>query len=306
MHELILHHFEASPFAEKIRLALGLKGLEWQAVEIPMIMPKPRLTALTGGYRKTPVLQVGADIYCDTQCIAIELQRRYPEPTLFPSGSEALCLALSQWSDGAFFRPGAALSMGTNELIPQEVLKDREAFFGFLDFAELDEQLPHFFSQYDVQLRLVEKMLADGRSFVLGEQPAWADILAYFPLWMGRGNIEATAEMLEPLIALRAWEARMGAIGHGSCSALEDTVALEIARASDPASETIVDAGVWPRGLAVGDPVAVTPTDYGAVPVTGALHRLTHQDVAVRRHHADTGDVVVHFPRMGYQVETES
>ena len=30
-------------------------------------MPKPNLTALTGGYRKTPVLQIGADIYCNSQ-----------------------------------------------------------------------------------------------------------------------------------------------------------------------------------------------------------------------------------------------
>ena len=106
MADIILHHFDSSPFAEKVRLALGLKGLEWCSVEIPMVMPKPALTALTGGYRKTPVMQIGADIYCDTQCIALALEQYYPQPTLFPAHSQGLALALSQWSDAAFFQPG--------------------------------------------------------------------------------------------------------------------------------------------------------------------------------------------------------
>ena len=68
--DLILHHFDASPFAEKVRLILGFKGLAWRSVQIPMAMPKPDVVALTGGYRKTPLLQIGADIYCDTALIA--------------------------------------------------------------------------------------------------------------------------------------------------------------------------------------------------------------------------------------------
>jgi glutathione S-transferase len=68
--EPILHHFDWSPYAEKVRVLLGIKRLAWRSVQIPMVMPKPELTALTGWYRKTPVLQVGADVYCDTSCIA--------------------------------------------------------------------------------------------------------------------------------------------------------------------------------------------------------------------------------------------
>ncbi len=52
MTDMILHHYETSPYAEKVRLGLGLKGLAWASVEIPVIMPKPDLTALTGGYRQ--------------------------------------------------------------------------------------------------------------------------------------------------------------------------------------------------------------------------------------------------------------
>src|SRR5439155_485317 len=83
---IILHHYDTSPYSEKVRLGLGLKGLAWASVEIPVIMPKPDLTALTGGYRKTPVLQIGADIYCDSQLIMRELERRHPSPGFYPAG----------------------------------------------------------------------------------------------------------------------------------------------------------------------------------------------------------------------------
>ena len=84
MHELILHHYPTSPFAEKARLMLGFKQLSWRSVMIPPLMPKPDLTALTGGYRKTPVLQVGADIYCDTALIARRLEAEKATPALLP------------------------------------------------------------------------------------------------------------------------------------------------------------------------------------------------------------------------------
>ena len=79
MQEIIFHHYVASPFSEKIRVVLGMKGLAWRSVEIPNMMPKPDLMPLTGGYRKTPVMQFGADIYCDTQIIIRELERRFPD-----------------------------------------------------------------------------------------------------------------------------------------------------------------------------------------------------------------------------------
>jgi glutathione S-transferase len=78
--EIILHQYWQSPFTEKVRVVLGMKGLAWRSVEQPSIMPKPELTPLTGGYRRIPVMQIGADIYCDSQVILRELERRYPGP----------------------------------------------------------------------------------------------------------------------------------------------------------------------------------------------------------------------------------
>jgi glutathione S-transferase len=109
--ELILHHHDPSPFAEKIRLAFGIKQLAWRSFRLSMVMPRPELMPLTGGCRKVPVLQAGADNYCDTRLIARKLERRHPAPPLFPAGSGGLALALASWSDRTFFEPDAALAI---------------------------------------------------------------------------------------------------------------------------------------------------------------------------------------------------
>jgi glutathione S-transferase len=302
VQKIILHHFDSSPFAEKVRLALGLKDLDWWSVQIPMVMPKPALTALTGGYRKTPTMQIGADIYCDTQCIARALEQRFPEPILFPAHSEALAMALSQWSDAAFFQPGAGLSMGTNTGLPEDVLKDRSEFFNFIDFNTLQEQLPHLFSQFRAHLQLVESMLADKREYLLGGQSGWVDILAYFPLWMCRGNIASADELVQALPALLSWEKRMQAIGHGRPRSMTAQQALDIARDTTVSTTAKIAADAWPV-LSAGTTVTVTPQDYGAVPVAGKLLRLTHEEIAIVRKDPQVGEVAVHFPRIGYRVE---
>src|ERR1700693_6088985 len=103
MADLILHHYASSPFSEKIRLVLGYKNLAWKAVIIPRIMPKPDVVALTGGYRRTPVLQIGADIYCDTALICDVLEHRQPSPTLHPPGSKGADRIIAQWADSTLF-----------------------------------------------------------------------------------------------------------------------------------------------------------------------------------------------------------
>jgi glutathione S-transferase len=303
MSELILHHHDPSPFGEKIRLVFGLKRLAWRSVQLPMVMPRPDLMPLTCCYRKVPVLQVGADVYCDTRLIARELERRFPEPSLFPAGSAGLALALAAWSDRSFFDPGAALSMGLNKsMIPREVIEDRKGFFNFMDFERLESDTPHMFTQFRANLDLVEQMLADGRAYVLGEAVSFADIDAYFPVWMARGNIGTAAFLLEPFPRLRAWEQRMSAIGCGERAELYGHEALAVARASTPLPGAGVDP-LDPLGLAAGDRVTVTPDDYGRIPVEGELVTLTVHEVAIRREPPEAGEVVVHFPRLGYRVE---
>jgi len=301
MSELILHHFDWSPYAEKVRVLLGIKGRAWRSVQIPLIMPKPDLTALTGGYRKTPVLQVGADVYCDTSLIARELERRFPEPTLFPAGGRGLELALAAWAE-RFFDAGSGLAMGLNEQLPADLLKDRQAFFSHMDFNSFRGRAPHLFAQVLAHAGLVEDQLADGRSYLTGERVGLADATAYYVLWMARGFVAATHDLLKPFANTVRWEERMRAIGHGQRTEMPSDEALAIARSS----QAMPPAGVAasdPLGLEEGQRVTVTPDDYGKVPVAGELVTLQRQEVAVRRIDERAGEVIVHFPRIGYVVE---
>ena len=303
MPDLILHHFDASPFAEKVRVALGIKGLAWDSVQIPMVMPKPDLVALTGGYRKTPVLQIGADIYCDTQRIARELDTRFPDAPLLSGRNRALTQVVASWSDQSLFQPGAGLSMGTNLDLPEAVLADRFAFFDFLDREQLPTQVPHLFAQFRAGLQYLEDMLSDGRTFLLGSDPGWADASCYAPVWMCRGNIAGAGQLLECLPFLQSWEQRMLELGHGQQGETTARKAHDVAKSSRSTEQVALAPDRWPQ-LDEGAAVTVTPEDYGAVPVSGALLRLTQHDIAIRRSDPLVDEVVVHFPRSGYRVNT--
>ena len=226
----ILHHHDPSPFAEKIRLAFGIKGLAWRSVQIPMAMPKPDLLALTGGYRGTPVLQVGADIYCDSRLIVAVIERLFPDPPLLRSGP-LVNFGLQQWSDEALFPPGAALAMHENgAAMPDGLLAERSRYFTNLDFGRFQADATHFRAQVAAHAALIEGQLADGRDFLLGDAPEWADIGAYFPLWMLSGHVASGPAILADKPWLAHWQARMASFGTGNRSDLSAAEAIAIAR----------------------------------------------------------------------------
>src|SRR5580698_9957432 len=124
-HEIIFHNFATSPFSEKVRLVFGMKKLAWRSVEIPSMLPKPLLAPLTGGYRKTPVMQIGADVYCDTQIILRELERRYPTPSIFPV-KNGLAYGMGLWTDRPFFMASVGIVFGEiGHMVPEAFKQDR-------------------------------------------------------------------------------------------------------------------------------------------------------------------------------------
>jgi glutathione S-transferase len=303
---LILHHFDISPYAEKIRKVLGVKDLEWKSVLIPPVMPKPLLTALTGGYRKTPVLQIGADIYCDTQLIAQTIDRLYPDPPLF-AGGRLQGIGLQHWSDAAFFQPGAGLSLFENRAhIPAAITKDRKDYFSFLDFNKFEEDAPHFRSQFRAHARLIEDQLSDGRDFFFGAAPSWADIGGYFNIWMARGNIPSSEKMLAAFPQLLAWRDRMDALGAGRREEMTPEEALDIARSAAPLTAPAHGHAPDESGAVHGDTVAVFATDYGKDAVVGTLSSADDREIVLRRQDATAGEVAVHFPRLGFRIAPSS
>src|SRR5947207_9028130 len=169
--ELILHHYDFSNYSEKARLALGYKQLAWRAVIIPPVAPKPRLTPLTGGYRRTPVLQVGADIYCDTRLILAELERRKPEPTLFPRGLRAVADAIAYWAEHQLFRPISLYVSGSNtDVLPPDLQADRSRMRGLPvpDEATVQRAAKRNAPLVRLQLAWIEEMLSDRRAWIAG------------------------------------------------------------------------------------------------------------------------------------------
>ncbi|MGN6516874.1 MAG: glutathione S-transferase family protein [Rhizomicrobium sp.] len=302
-HEIILHHYPSSPFSEKVRVAFGIKGLSWRAVEQPVIMPKPHLIPLTGGYRKIPVMQIGADIYCDTQIILRELERRYPAPSIFPVRN-GLAYSIGFWADRLFFMASVAVVFGEiGHMIPEEFKKDREKLSGTAFSTDaMKAAAPFAKDQWRAHADFVAETLEDGRAFMGGAKPGAADIHAYMNFWWVKAAApKAAEELLKDFPKIEAWVARIVAVGHGKPVPMKPEEAVAIAKAATSDAEMDGDPAD-PRGLTPGMRVTVSADDYGRDPVSGTILFSNAHEIAIARSEDDVGDVVVHFPRAGFTV----
>jgi len=240
LSELILHQYATSPFSEKIRAILGAKGLPWRAVDIPSILPKPDVVPLTGGYRRTPVLPIGADIYCDTELIARILDARAPTPPLYPAKHAATAVALAQWADSILFLASAVLFsqrevltqlFGGRDDLLQAFVADRVAMRkgapGRRPTAiEARMLVEGFARRFDAQL-------AQGSQWLVGETPTIADFSVYHALWFVRGA-PVVKNLLAPFEHVARWMQAIRGFGHGRSTPLASADAVEIARAAIP------------------------------------------------------------------------
>ena len=305
MTELILHHYWPSPVSEKVRVALGIKQATWRSVEIPRLPPKPDLMPLTGGYRLTPVLQVGADVYCDSRAIIRALEYLIPTPTLFPGGAEGLAWGVAEWTDGPLFRQVVqAVFADTADSMPAGFWEDRAAIYfgGAPDAAAAKAALPEILAKISAQFGWIDDRLAGGRRFMLGDEPGLPDALCYYLVWFLRGRFSGGPALVDGFRHLPAWEKRVADIGCGDHSEMSADDALEIAASAEPAALVEIDADD-PQGLREGTAVTVAPegTD-GSPPVAGTLVGLCRHGISIRREDPRVGTIVTHFPRVGYTV----
>ncbi|MEP5759858.1 MAG: glutathione S-transferase [Litoreibacter sp.] len=308
--EIIFHNYPQSPVAEKVRVAFGMKNLSWRDVEIPRLAPKPFLTALTGGYRRTPVMQIGADIFCDSQCILRELDRRFPNPSYMPTPDAGMMWCLSRWTDGALFDLAVKLVLGSaGDSLPKDFAEDRGRLYLGADWAEglkrANEQLPHLVSQVRAPLSWLNDQLSDGRDFLLRSKPAAFDAQIYHVVWFIRGRWDGGPAMLSEFSDLERWEENVRALGHGTSNPMDPQDAINLAKGLEPTGPAGV-ADHEPQALKVGTPVSVHPdVDGGEQGVSGTVHFADMNTIAVRRNASDVGTVCVYFPRAGYRVEID-
>ncbi len=295
----ILHHFEASPFSEKLRAIFGFKRMAWHSVLIPMAMPKPDVVALTGGHRRTPILQIGADVYCDSALIAQIIETLQPEPPLLASQAPMV----AAWADSTLFwqavmntqspEARARIFEGMTPEAMAQVREDRAAFTSGLKRPSATDAA----AQMQSALRRFEQALSTS-PWLMGQAASIADFSVYHCLWfMVRAGLADA--LLAPWPAVQAWFARIAAMGHGARTEMSSADAIALAASSGGHAPVQVAAEL---GFSAGDSVTVAALDYGTEGVTGTLVGLDIERVTLARRDARAGLVHVHFPRLGFDL----
>ena len=306
MADIILHHYPGSHFSEKIRRILAYKKVPWHSVEQPIMMPKPELQQLTGGYRRAPVMQIGADIYCDTTCIARRIEQLHPQPACIPAHLSTMIALLEDWADRRF---GWLLLLPSfTELIPvlpPNIMDDRAKMGLGLTKEAFVAGAPQAMSQVIVFLARLDALLGK-QKFLLGSEFTLADAACYFGLWLMKNSPDLFRQVMAKYPAVTAWFDRIEAFGPGDMKTMTYADAFRIARESEPAD---LDGGVEcveALGMAAeirrGSKVSVVADDYGREEVGGKLVRITGEEVTVLRQDSDLGNIAVHFPRVGYRI----
>ncbi len=305
MTDIILHHYPTSPFSEKIRLVLGYKKLAWKSVIIPSIMPKPDVLALTGGFRKTPFMQIGCDIYCDSALICDELEHRQPAPTLYPAPHAGLARVVAQWADTTLFWAAMAYSLQPKgaaamfEGAPVEAAKAFGADRGAMAAGMTRLRPADATAAYKSYLRRIANML-EGQDFLMGKAPCIADFATYHPLWFSRIRVPVMAGILDATPGVLAWMDRMAALGHGAMEKFSATEAIAACAASTGTAAVNDTTFQDEHGIPLGSRVTVAAETFGVEPTEGELIAATRTRFTLRRTDERAGTVQVHFPRIGY------
>lgn len=300
MAELILHHYPLSPFAEKVRRVLAFKGLSWRGVEQPVMAPKPELTPLTGGYRRIPVLQIGADIYCDTALILRVIEQRHPQPTVLPPALAGAAAVIEDWADHRLFMQAVpAVVVALLDHLPPGFLADRADMTPAFSREALIAGAPHARAQFLLSLDRLDAQLAR-TPYLLGDAFTLADAACFHPVWFQSHG----GSLFDPVRArpgLSAWFDRIAGFSAGSGTPLAAADALAVAREATPAD--VAGGSVPDCGFAAGERVAIVPDDYGRERTVGDIVRVSASEIVMRRRDESVGDIAVHYPRAGYRIE---
>lgn len=302
---IYLHHYPASLFSEKVRLLLGYYDLEWHSVEISSIMPRPLLMPLSGGYRRTPVLQIGANVYCDTKIICRALARMTGDGALYAPSFSAHRTA--DWADSQLFRVAVALNFRPQAMMAMMgQFSEEEAAAFAKDRAELAGDQPMVTLAPEAALAYLQHTLVElnaelrSADYLGGARPNIADFAVYHNLWFLNNN-PVNAPLLQPYDSVLDWFARMGAIGHGREQKSDGEAAIAAALAASPELPELAQAAE--SEIEPGTQVSVTPVDYGCIPVVGELVAAVSDEVVIQRQTPETGTVYNHFPQAGFIVQ---
>lgn len=301
MPDLILYNYALSPFSEKIRAMLGYANLPWCSVIVREMPPRPELNVLTGGYRKVPVAQLGADIFCDTRAIAAEIARLAGKPELIleeqseevqafvrETDLEIFLACVISASDGRMLRKliRETSLMNTLRFLKDRINMGRKSRVKALRGAAAKEK---------VMAHIVDMEQRLSHDFLFGPTPCVADFSAYHGLWFVADLAEKP--WLQGYPKVGAWLARMKAFGHGKPENLSANDAATRARNAQPRALPHTEDKAQ-----LDQQVTIAPDDYGRDPVIGTLVYTDKNETIIARETQEVGLVHVHFPKQGFRV----
>ncbi|MDI9244766.1 glutathione S-transferase family protein [Marinobacter sp. CHS3-4] len=302
MQDLILYHYSMSPFSEKIRAMLGYSGVPWQSITVREMPPRKVLSILAGGYRKVPVAQIGADIFCDTRTISDELARIGNKPELSLANQPQDVHDFVKKTDLEIFF--ACVLSASDKSMLKKLVKETSLWNTFLFLRDRiamgkssrvrTARRPKAKAMVLEHMANMEQMLT--QDFLFGDKPCIADFSAYHGLWFVSDLGEK--KWVEEYPKVKAWLARMKTFGHGDPKTIKDKQGLDEAKAASPRPTPSESTD----GL-TGHQVTVAPDDYARDPVTGTLVFADDQRIIISRTHKRVGEVHVHFPRQGFTLE---
>ena len=299
---LILHQYDISPFSQKAQKMMGLKGLSWQSVEMPMIAPKPDVEALTGGYRGTPVLQIGRDVFIDNWMIARALDEFDTNGPAINAQGGLREAALYAWGE-RLFTPllHAALAAYQSEW-DADFLADRKQVFPDVDFDALEVSDPDRRSQVRAYLGTVESQLGLGQDFLGGVQADGWDIHVWGMVWMIHSALPALMPIVGTLPRLTDWYERMSALGTGDREDAEIDVAWQALK-DGPARSLPKTSAQEPLAQWVGEAVDISAGSADRGSASGRLLAVDQEQVVLGVEPISGESAQVWFPRFGYHLK---
>ena len=204
-NDIILFHYNFSPFAKRIVWYLKLRGIPYAECIQPLTLPRPDLAQLGINYRRIPLLSIGRDVYYDTRLILARLEQSFPASSSYPplstpenKGLEAL-LEKFTVDAGIFSKAAQSLPPDLPTMKDEKFIKDRAEFTGTSWSQEArvkgyPEALAHIRHAFDI----LEALLTDGRQWIGGtDKVSLADIHGEFDI--SHAANRKTDESFQPL-----------------------------------------------------------------------------------------------------------
>jgi glutathione S-transferase len=304
---MLLHHYPNSPFAEKIRALLGFKKAAWTSVIQPMMMPKPDMQTLTGGYRRIPILQIGADVYCDTALMAQIIDKHYPSQPVHSASIQSQATIIAQWADSTLFGTAMAFNFSPKgaewffkDTQPEQAkafADDRKAMRGGAARMAPAEATP----AYVAYIKRISDLLGD-KQFLFGDSPSIADFSCYHPLWF-TWRVPPLKDVFSATPNIGPWIERMITFGqHPPTTITSPDQALALAKSCEPIA--LPDAPyINFHGIDVGTEVTVMAESFGLETTVGRLVQGNNESFTLARESTQTGVVHIHFPRIGFVIK---